>query len=167
MKLFLLWPQSRIFLLYTSETPLKIWQTLYWTFKANLWGGWFVSEGRISLFVKGTNISVAPSLPLTYAIRARMKISNDFKLEYFLFHILCWSVIKKTLPEAQLTQGVESITWVNLSTRIVWNWFQWNFLNWLQFCHQMALLALVANFATVCTTCILIPNLTTRWRQLH
>ena len=31
----------------------------------------------------------------------------------------------------------------------------------------MAPLALVANFATGCTTCILIPNLTTRWRHLH
>ena len=68
---------------------------------------------------------------------------------------------------AQRTQGIESITWVNLSTRIVWNWFQWNFLNWLQiwppdgancisckFTHQMAPLALV-------------PYLTTRWHHLH
>ena len=29
----------------------------------------------------------------------------------------------ETLPEAQRTQGIESITWVNLSTRIFWNWF--------------------------------------------
>ena len=52
-------------------------------------------------------------------------------------------ILDKTLPEAQRTQGIESITWVNLSTRIVSNWFQWNFLNWLQIC------------------------LATRWHHLH
>ena len=52
-----------------------------------------------------------------------------------MYQWLTWVLSRrepKTLPEAQRTQGVESITWVNLSTRIVWNWFQWNFLNWLQ-----------------------------------
>ena len=38
----------------------------------------------------------------------------------------------KTLPEAQRTQGIDSISWVNHSARIVQDWFQWHFLNWLQ-----------------------------------
>ena len=37
-----------------------------------------------------------------------------------------------TLTEAQRTQGIESISWVNLSARIVQNQFQWYFLDWLQ-----------------------------------
>ena len=70
-----------------------------------------------------------------------------------------WHRYEKTLPEAQRTQSVESITWVNLSTRIVWNWFQWNFLKWLQiwppdgatcisskFSHQRGPLALVPSW---------------------
>ena len=60
----------------------------------------------------------------------------------------------KTLPEAQRTQDIDYITWVNLSARIVQNRFQWHYLNWLQiwspdgatcisskFGHQMAPLA--------------------------
>ena len=45
---------------------------------------------------------------------------------------------QETLPEAQRTQGIDSISWVNLSARIV----------------QVALLELVANFVT-------------RWRHLN
>ena len=37
--------------------------------------------------------------------------------------------IRKTLPEAQRTQGIESISWVNLSPKIVQNWFRWYFLD--------------------------------------
>ena len=39
---------------------------------------------------------------------------------------------KKTLPEAQRTQGIDSITWVNLSARILQNWFRQYYLNCLQ-----------------------------------
>ena len=44
----------------------------------------------------------------------------------FLFGI---EIPVKTLPEAQRTQGIESIAWVNLSARIVQNLFQWYFLD--------------------------------------
>ena len=57
---------------------------------------------------------------------------------------------QKTLPEAQRTQGIDFITWVNLSARTVQDWFQWHYLN----CHQMAPHALV-------------QNLVTRWHHLH
>ena len=91
----------------------------------------------------------------------------------------------ETLPEAQRTQGIESITWVNLSTRIVWNWFQWNFLNWLQiwppdgatcigcqFCHRMHHLHIDSKFdhqmaPLAFFLCALVPYLTTRWHHLH
>ena len=69
--------------------------------------------------------------------------------------------VSETLPEAQRTQGIDSISWVNLSARIVQDWFQWHYLNWLQiwspdgatwisskFGHQMAPLALVQNLVT-------------------
>ena len=87
---------------------------------------------------------------------------------------------KKTLPEAQRTQGIESITWVNLSTRIVWNWFQWNFLNWLQiwppdgttcigcqFCHRMHHWHIDSKFDHQMAPIALVANLPTRWRTLH
>ena len=74
---------------------------------------------------------------------------------------------RKTLPEAQRTQSIDSISWENLSARIVQDWFQWHYLNKLQiwspdgatwitskFGHQIALLALV-------------PNLVTRSHHLH
>ena len=73
----------------------------------------------------------------------------------------------KTLPKAQRTQGIDSISWVNILARIVQDWFQWHYLNWLQiwslddancirskFCQQMAPLALV-------------QNLVTRWSHFH
>ena len=103
--------------------------------------------------------------------------------------------IVKTLPEAQRTQGIDFTTWVNLSTRIVWNWFQWNFLNWLQIwppdgatCigHWLPILPLDAPLAywfqiwppdgANCISCkfahqmaplALVPYLTTRWHHLH
>ena len=77
--------------------------------------------------------------------------------------ISSYSTIFKTLPEAQRTQSIESITWVNLSTRIVWNWFQWNFLNWLQICPPDGATCIGCQFCHL----HMIPNLTTRWRQLH
>ena len=67
----------------------------------------------------------------------------------------------KTLPEAQRTQGIEFITWVNFSARKVQNCFQQHYLNWLQiwspdgatcisskFGHQMAPHAQVPNLVT-------------------
>jgi len=106
---------------------------------------------------------------------------------------LVWLLRLKTLPEAQRTQGIESITWVNLSTRIVWNLFQWNFLNWLQiwppdcatcigcqFCHRMQPLeywfqiwppdaanCISCKFAHQMAPLALVPYLTTRWHHLH
>ena len=65
--------------------------------------------------------------------------------------------VKKTLPEAQRTQGIDSKTWVNLSARIVQNWFQCLYLNWWQvwplvfdykFDHLVALLASATNLVT-------------------
>ena len=98
----------------------------------------------------------------------------------FSLQTVPWSVIHKTLPEAQRTQGIESITWVNLSTRIVWNWFQWNFLNWLQiwppdgatcigcqFCHRMHHLHIDSKFDHQMAPIALVPYLTTRWHHLH
>ena len=99
------------------------------------------------------------------------------------------SMNKKTLPEAQRTQGIESITWVNLSTIIVWNWFQWNFLqiwppdgatcNGCQFCHWWTTCTLIPIWPPDGANCIsckfahqmallsLVPYLTTRWHHLH
>ena len=95
------------------------------------------------------------------------------------FKVQCYTT-KETLSEAQRTQGIESITWVNLSTRIVWNWFQWNFLNWLQiwppdgatcigcqFCHRMHHLHIDSKFDHQMAPIALVPYLTTRWHHLH
>ena len=95
----------------------------------------------------------------------------------------------KTLPEAQRTQNIDSITWVNLSTIIVWNWFQWNFLqiwppdgatcNGCQFCHWWTTCTLIPIWPPDGANCIsckfahqmallsLVPYLTTRWHHLH
>ena len=93
----------------------------------------------------------------------------------FSLQTVPWSLFHKTLPEAQRTQGIESITWVNLSTRIVWNWFQWNFLNWLQiwppdgatcigcqFCHRMHHLHIDSKFDHQMAPIALVPYLTTK-----
>ena len=109
------------------------------------------------------------------------RVFNNWKTICYLF-CLVWDQCSpvKTLPEAQRTQGIESITWVNLSTRIVWNWFQWNFLNWLQiwppdgatcigcqFCHRMHHLHIDSKFDHQMAPIALVANLPTRWRHLH
>ena len=100
-------------------------------------------------------------------------------LSFLWFFILIFLRNKKeTLPEAQRTQGIESITWVNLSTRIVWNWFQSNFLNWLQiwppdgatciccqFCHRMHHLHIDSKFDHQMAPIALLANLPTRWHH--
>ena len=73
----------------------------------------------------------------------------------------------KTLPEAQRTQGIESITWVNISTRIVWNWFQWNYLNWLQIWTPDGATSIDYKFGHPMAPIALVPNLTTRCHHLH
>ena len=100
--------------------------------------------------------------------------------------------LKKTLPEAQRTQGIEFITWVNLSTRIIWNWFQWNFLNWLQILSRDGATCIGCQFGhwvhhllwfqiwppdgANCISSIfdhqmaslaLVANMATRWHHLH
>ena len=73
----------------------------------------------------------------------------------------------QTLPEAQRTQSIQSITWVNLSTRIVWNWFQWNFLNWLQIWTPDGATSIDYKFGHPLAPIALVPNLTTRCNHLH
>ena len=103
------------------------------------------------------------------------------QIEYFgqlwwIWTTLVWKPFQqKTLPEAQRTQGIVSITWGNLSTRIVWNWFQWNFMNWLQtwppdgatcidyqFCHRMHQLYIDSKFDHQMASLALLTNLQTR-----
>jgi len=97
-----------------------------------------------------------------------------------LLHRICSDMLgyarcQETLPEAQRTQGVESITWVNISTRIVSNWFQWNFLNWLQiwppdgatciryqFCHRMHHMHIDSKFDHQMAPFALVSYLTTK-----
>ena len=62
--------------------------------------------------------------------------------------------ICNTLPEAQRTQGIDFITWVNLSARIVQIYFSGTTWIGCKFGHQMLPLELVL-------------NLVTRWRHLH
>ena len=65
--------------------------------------------------------------------------------KYFSCKIFKLSHQHKTLPETQWTQSIDSISSVNLSSRIVHEWFQWHYLNWIgcKFGHQMAPLALI------------------------
>ena len=68
-----------------------------------------------------------------------------FKKRHISFHIIrkkTFSLLDqhKTLPETQRTRSIESISSVNLSSRIVHEWFQWHYLNWIgcKFGHQIA-----------------------------
>ena len=88
-------------------------------------------------------------------------IFQNYKIKKKIIKIWKLKFKFKTLPEAQRTQGIEFITWGNLSARIVQNQFQWHYLNCLQtwspggatcisskFGHQMAPLALFQNLVT-------------------
>ena len=57
---------------------------------------------------------------------------KDIAAQSNKYYLINWWSNNKTLPEAQRTQGIDSITWVNISARKVQNWFQSHFLNWLQ-----------------------------------
>ena len=147
----------------------------------------------LSFFCKWYAVACKAIFPRTWRVLTCVKIQNR-RLQiqhYFLIghvsfisiyfgYLIFMFTFEKTLPEAQRTQGIESITWVNLSTRIVWNWFQWNFLNWLQiwppdgatcigcqFCHRMHHLHIDSKFDHQMAPIALVANLPTRWRHLH
>ena len=118
------------------------------------------------------------ALKKTYFLALLLEMSQKISMRF-----------EETLPEAQRTQRIESITWVNLSTIIVWNWFQWNFLqiwppdgatcNGCQFCHWWTTCTLIPIWPPDGANCIsckfahqmallsLVPYLTTRWHHLH
>ena len=73
----------------------------------------------------------------------------------------------KTLPEAQRTQGIDSISWINLSARIVQDWFQWHCLNWLQIWSPYGATWISSKFGHQIAPVALVQNLVTRWCHLH
>ena len=77
-----------------------------------------------------------------------------------------WNIVK-TLPEAQRTQGIDFISWVNLSPRIVQDWFQWHFLNWLQIWSPDGATWISSKFGYQIAPLAFVTNLVTRWRHLH
>ena len=87
---------------------------------------------------------------------------------------------KKTLSEAQRTQGIEFINWVNFSARRVQNWFQWYYMDWSQvwppddatciyykFDLPVAVLASVYKLGHQGAPLALIENWVTKWPHLH
>ena len=89
------------------------------------------------------------------------------------------NLANKILPEAQRTQGIDFITWVNLSARIVQIDFSGTFWINCKFGQQIAPLKLVQNLVTrwrhmhdskfdhQMAPLPLIPNLVTWWRYLN
>ena len=73
----------------------------------------------------------------------------------------------KTLPEAQRTQGIDSISWVNLSARIVQDWFQLHYLNWLQIWWPDGTTLISSKFGHQIAPLALVQNLVIRWSHLN
>ena len=108
-------------------------------------------------------------------------------LRVFVFHWMNWSQIifywsqiffiedkyfalKPNIwykSQTSKNQSIESITWLNLSTRIVWNWFQWYNLNWLQIWPPDGAIFIYYKFVDPMAPLALVPNLTTRCHHLH
>ena len=73
---------------------------------------------------------------------------------------------EETLPEAQRTQGIDSISRVNLSARIVQNWFQWH-LNYFQIWSPDGATWISSKFDHQKAPLELVANLVTRWQHLY
>ena len=108
-------------------------------------------------------LSVSLSSYLCFALSTFFPLEKSSWALYWFLNVILdlenfgGGPVKKTLPEAQRTQGIDSKTWVNLSARIVQNWFQCLYLNWWQvwplvfdykFGHLVALLASATNLVT-------------------
>ena len=92
-----------------------------------------------------------------------------------------WRMGIKTLLEAQRTQGIDSTFWVNLSARIVQDWFlelvanlvtRWRHLNYFQIWSPDGATCINSNwiiykFGHQIGPFALVQNLVTRWRHLH
>ena len=88
------------------------------------------------------------------------KLSNELRLWNFTDVTLTdedtnWILTDndKTLPEAQRTQGIDFITWVNLTARIDQIYFSGTTWIGCKFGHQMAPLELVPNWSADGATC--------------
>ena len=76
----------------------------------------------------------------------------------------------KTLPEAQRTQGIESVTWIIFfSAKMISNWFQsetW-FKLYTQYPGSVVPLAMFSTIGHQMVPLALVKFLVTRWRHLH
>ena len=82
--------------------------------------------------------------PIMFFFKRHISFSYNRK-KYFSCKTFTLSHQHKSLPETQWTQSIDSISSVNLSSRIVHKWFQWQYLNWIgcKFGHQMAPIAFI------------------------